>query len=363
MSVASPAATQKRTKTPVARGTFAFSSPYDVCWLAHYYGLHFTNLFGAKVIREQDFLLKLKASKRLPELMIMGNLVVERAAMVSICRELAINVVHTEDGFFPHYSTMHADPLGFCWESSLPRLVFRECLGIQRVRARGARERWLAFHPKALPGNVRAPFVFWPLQLIGDQVNLWDLKVKDWTRLIAHFRACLGEQYQLVIKEHPRSKENDNTGVRELVQRLPNTVLVPREADLKSLLSGCCAVAGANSTVLYEARLMFHKPAYSYARGWFTNHSELFIPVPRREPRPLNRLDWLEENRRLRTERLDDYTDWFLSHLLARQIPLELAELDPKRLKRAVHRLSYESFVKYGEEVFLDALEDWPETA
>jgi len=345
-------------RSPVPKNTFAFTSPYDACWMAYYYGLHFRNLFGSKVVRETDFLEKLKNRAELPELMIMGNFVVERAAIVSICRERGINVVHTEDGFFPHYSTTHADPLGFCWESSLPRLVFRQCTGVQRMHAQKTRKEWLAFDLKPLPDSVRKPFVFWPLQLIGDQVNIWDLKVKDWAGLVRHFRACLPEDYQLVIKEHPRSKPEDNLGIAELAARLPNTVLVHRDTDLKTLLRDCRAVAGANSTVLYEARLMFHKPVYTYARGWFTNHPELFIPVPSREPRALNRIDWVEDNRRVRTERLDEYSDWFLAQFLARQLDRQRAESDPKWLKRALHRLSYSSFMKYGEQIFLDALEE-----
>ena len=345
-------------RATITKDTFSFTGPYDTLWLAHYYGLHFRNLFGAKVVRESDFLLKLETAGRVPELMLMGNLIVERAGIVSRCHELKINVVHTEDGFFPHYSTMHADPLGFCWESSLPRLVFRQCTEIQRRCAQTARAQWLSFERKELPANVREPFVFWPLQLIGDQVNVWDLKAKDWTKLITHFRGCLDPEYQLVLKEHPRSKGMDNVGVAELVNRLPNTVMVPKDTDLKSLLQTSRGVAGANSSVLYEARLMFHKPVFTYARGWFTNHCELFMPVALRQPRPLNRLDWLEDNRCLRTERLDEYTDWFLAQLLARQISRDRAQTDSGWLKRTVHRLSYDSFLKYGEETFLDALEE-----
>ena len=350
--------TRRTARTAVARDMFAFTSPYEACWIVHYYGLHFRQLFGTKVVREGDFLEKLKESKTLPELMLMGNFVVERAAIVSLCRELGINVVHSEDGFFPHYSTMHADPLGFCWESSLPRMLFRQCTGVQRVRAQTTRREWLKFEPRPLPEGIRKPFIFWPLQLIGDQVNVWDLKVRDWTGLIRHFRSCLPAEYQLVLKEHPRSKAEDNVGIRELPAKLANTILVPRETDLKTLLHHCQAVGGANSSVLYEARLMFHKPVYTYARGWFTNHSELFLPVPMREARPLNRFEWVADNRRLRTGRLDEYTDWFLAQMLARQIERERAESDPKWLKRALYRMSYASFMKYGEEIFLDALED-----
>ena len=35
---------------------FAFTSPYEACWIVHYYGLHFRQLFGTKVVRESDFL-------------------------------------------------------------------------------------------------------------------------------------------------------------------------------------------------------------------------------------------------------------------------------------------------------------------
>jgi hypothetical protein len=353
------AAQSNRTFGATRKDTYAFTSPYESSWTVHYYSKHFQNLFGQKVIREKDFLLKLQEHQALPEIMIMGNFIVERAGIVSLCRELGINVVHTEDGFFPHYSTMHADPLGFCWESSLTRMLFRQCSKLERTCSEKIRKKWLAFEPKPLPQSIRPPFVFWPLQLTGDQVNLWDLRVKDWTGLLEHFRGCLPRDFQLVLKEHPRSKPHDNTGVAELVAKLPNTVIIPRDTDIKTLLAKCSAVAGANSTVLYEGRLLFHKPAYVYARGWFTHHSELFTPVPLRDPRPLNRFDWVDDNERLRTDRLNDYTDWFLAQFLARQIQRDRAEHDGRWLKTALHRLSYASFVKYGEEIFADTLEEY----
>jgi hypothetical protein len=246
---------------------------------------------------------------------------------------------------------MHADPLGFCWESSLPRMVFRSCTDRQRLRAREIREAWLAFERKELPPMIRKPFVLWPLQLTGDQVNHWDLRLEDWTGLIRHFRECLPDGFQLVLKEHPRSKPHDHRGVAELARELPETVLLPHGFDLKTLLAECSAVAGANSSVLHEARLMFHKPACVYARSWFTNHEELFIPMRQHHVREPNRFEFVEDNRLLRTERLDDYTDWFLAQLLARQIDRETA-VNPQEFKERVYRLSYQSFIQHGEDIF-----------
>jgi ADP-heptose:LPS heptosyltransferase len=341
----------------VVKNTFAFCSPHESGWTVRHLSLQSKNLFGSKVAGERDFLQKLQQTEGYPEMMLMQSFEVERSAIVSICRELGINVVHGEDGFFPHYSTGHADPIGFCWESSLPGLTFRKCNDLQRKHAKALRKNWLGFKVKPLPDFIKKPFVFWPLQLIGDKVNRWDLNVTDWTGLIAHFRSALPEEYQLVIKEHPLSKPADSNGIAELLPKLPRTVLVPRNTDLKTLLSQCSAVAGANSTVLFEARLLFHKPAYVYARSWFSNHAGLFMPVSVRGPRVLNRLDWLNENKLLRTEYLDDYTDWFLAQLLARQISHDKAVSAPKWFKQTLDRLSYHSFRKYGEEIFLDALE------
>jgi hypothetical protein len=114
-------------------------------------------------------------------------------------------------------------------------------------------------------------------------------------------------------------------------------------------------VAGANSSVLYEARLMHHKPAYAYSRSWFSNHPELFIPlVPSRDSAPvlpLPRLDWLECPSRVRTEALDDYTDWFLAQLLARQIDRRQFTA-PALLRKAVWRLSDHAYRAHGEAIF-----------
>jgi hypothetical protein len=333
--------------------TFAHTSPYQGSWLSHVYGTHFRHLYGEKLIREADLREKILMIAERPSLMFMGNFIVDRAGIVSLCRELGINVIHCEDGFFPHYNNAHGDPLGFSWESSLTQLSFRRCVDEQRQRARSCRELWLEFAPEPLPDVIREPFVLWPLQLIGDKVNQWDLNEKSWGGLIRHFRESLPSDFQLVIKHHPRAKANDNTGLAALASEIPNTVILPGRTHLKSLLLKSSAVAGANSTVLLEARLMFQKPTYVYARGWFTNHFELFTPIhARHAPRELNRFEFVENPALMRNERLDEYADWFLVQLLARQVDLKRGRTDPVWLKERVDHLSYNSWVKYGEEIF-----------
>lgn len=281
----------------------------------------------------------------------MGNFIAERSGIVSICRELGINTIHAEDGFFPHYETMHVDPLGFSWESSLPRMIFRSTTQEQKEKSKMARENWLLFNKKDLPKEIKKPFVLWAAQLLGDKVNVWDLNVKSWKEMITHFRQSLPENFQLVIKPHPRG---DSSELLDLTREFNNVVLLPKSVDLKTLLSECCGVAGSNSSVLLEARLMFRKPTYAYSRGWHTNHEELFLPMRLSHGvRAIPRIDYLENNERIRNETLDEYSDWFLANLLSRQLSQSVADKNPKLLKSLVDKFSYKSYKEYGEGIFL----------
>jgi hypothetical protein len=332
---------------------YAWCNPY-VNSQAERYRKHFDDLYEKGLATEKEFLQKLASKPEQPDIMMFWSFCRNRAGMMSQCRERGINMGFWEDGFFPHYKTLHFDPLGFCWESSLTRMVFRGVSERQRARATRAREDWLKKPAQPLPAGVKQPYVLWPLQLIGDQVNRWDLDVSDWTGLLKHFRANLPPGVQLVVKDHPAAREKDIGGLDALIPQLRNTLRVPKQADLAALLRECRAVAGANSSVLSEARLMFKKPAYAYGRSWFTNHGELFFPLRVDASESLPRLDWLEEPSRMRTDYLDDYADWFLAQLLGRQLESKVAESDPMKLKKKMWRLSYRSYVEYGEEIFED---------
>lgn len=168
--------------------TYAWYNPYYNSG-AERYRHHLHDLYGRRIDSEQDFRERLNAIKERPDILLIWCFCEERAGLVSLCRENGINVAFWEDGFFPHYDSVHFDPLGFCWESSLPRMVFRECTDRQRACAQEARAAWWEKPRGSLPAGIKKPYVLWPLQLISDKVNQWDLALKDWTPLIRHFRA------------------------------------------------------------------------------------------------------------------------------------------------------------------------------
>ncbi len=331
--------------------TYCWTNPYVNGWISDFYRQHFRDLCGTRVFNEAHFC-ELLAREEHPEYMLKWNFDSDRAAMVRICRERGINVAFGEDGFFPHYSTVHIDPLGFCWESSLARMVFRGANDRQRIRARALRRQWLNTSDQELPATVKSPFVLWPLQIVDDQVNVWDLRARDWCGLIRHFRAALPAEFQLVLKQHPAGKEKDMVGLEALLQELPNTVMLPKQAHLATLLRACRGIAGVNSSVLYEARLMHRKPAWVYGRSWFTNHTELFVPMLIHDHRPLPCLGWLEEPKDMHTAWLDDYCDWFLAQLHTRQFDHKRAEHQPADFKAKISQLSWHSYREHGEAIF-----------
>ena len=57
------------------------------------------------------------------------------------------------------------------------------------------------------------------------------------------------------------------------------------------------------------------------------------------------------------SERLSAHVDWFLCHLLARQFPRDRALADRDAFLAWVDRLTYDSYVKYGEDVFRDHID------
>lgn len=339
----------------IVRDSYAWASPYVNADPEKLFGTAWSSLYGRQIWTAKELEERLAAAPERPEIFLLGNFMPNREALEEVCRRHEINFAHWEDGFFPHYETQHLDPVGFCWESSLCQTVFREVSDRQRARARSARASWLERPVGELPPSVRKPFVFWPLQLIGDQVNRFDLNVSDWTGLIRNFRQRLPEEFQLVLKVHPFAADGDLHGIEALIRELPHSVLVSKEADLTSLVRECQAVAGANSSVLYEARLMHHKPAYAYSRSWFTNHPELVTPLSLASDgaaaAALPQVEAIENPTVARTAYLDDYADWFLAHLLARQIDNRQFTNHTQR-REAIWRLSHQSYRTHGEAIF-----------
>lgn len=309
------------------------------------------NLYGRAVRNAQD-LMELARKNGPPELLIIGNLLESSTQLADFCSENDVDRVYGEFGWFPHYTTIHADPLGYAWNSSLCRARFPGLTANQRARVTAFRSDYLSTSNGPLPEGVHKPFVFWPLQLIIDRVNTQDLNLCDWFEVLLWTRQIIPAAYQLVIKHHPIQNALPRTN---LYTCLPNTLLLDRSAPLRPLIESCSGVIGSNSTVLLESRLLFRKPTWAYGRSWYTGHPDLIFPL-RLSELPFK----LELLRQGITDQWSlDYGDWFLSQLLARQYSAEQARNNPAAFLRWIHRRFYNFYARAGEDAFEDRESKW----
>jgi Capsule polysaccharide biosynthesis protein len=304
------------------------------------------NLYGRAVRNARD-LKELARKNGPPELLIVGNLLESSPQLADFCSENGVDRVYGEFGWFPHYTTVHADPLGYAWESSLCRTKFRGLTANQRATVTAFREDYLSTSNSALPQGVHKPFVFWPLQLIIDRVNKHDLNLPDWFEVLLWTRQIIPAAYQLVIKHHPIQNALSR---RYLYTCLPNTLLLDPSAPLRPLIEDSSGVIGCNSTVLLESRLLFRKPTWAYGRSWYTGHPDLIFPL-RLSERP-SKLELLGQG--ITEEWSLDYGDWFLWELLARQYPAERARNNPAAFLSWIHRRFYKFYLRVGEDAFED---------
>jgi ADP-heptose:LPS heptosyltransferase len=334
--VATPGADQ------VAAGRFAYTHPRHLQEL--YQNAGGENVYQRAVRSANDFAGLIKKNGPV-DLLLVGNLMDDSKRLAEFCEQHDIDRLYGEFGWLPHYRTVHADPLGYAWESSLCRMEFSGLTSRQRFRATRFREQSLAHPAERLPGGVRIPFVFWPLQLITDRVNKYDENLPDWYDVLLWTRQIVPVEYQLVVKDHPVPSVHPRI---ELSQCLPDTVFLDRSAPLRPLLENAAGVIGCNSTVLLESRLLFRKPTWAYGRSWYTGHSELIFPIRLSECLPQSEL----LRRPIDDPWLLDYGDWFLWQLLARQYSSDDAKKDPKAFVRWIHRRSFRSYAALGEDAF-----------
>ena len=97
---------------------YLLTSPYNISWLDK------TLSKSLRRGKKANYLKDMGDCKE--ELLIMTNVVRQQHTMRAHAIRKGMDIIHTEDGFVPHYQTMHVDPLGFCWDSSLTKMTFRK---------------------------------------------------------------------------------------------------------------------------------------------------------------------------------------------------------------------------------------------
>jgi hypothetical protein len=286
------------------------------------------------------------------ELLIMGNFINDRNLIKKEAIKRGIDVIHGEDGFIPHYSTLHVDPIGFCWESSLSVMNFRGKLPADH------RSMAKEVIDNAQAGIGNNPFdsacknILVPLQLLGDRVNRHGLDLKGWEGMLDHIRQTLPEDVQMHIKKHPRAGQEVIASIKKWCRENANAHLY--DGDINTALYHCDGVIGSNSTVLTEARLLYNRPTWAYGNSWYTNHTALVNRLNLDlDPMELINVEHIEKGIP-EDEYLSEYRLWYIGQLMARQHvrPKTKTKLEKDNFIKWMLRRTYNSYKEHGEDIF-----------
>lgn len=178
------------------------------------------------------------------------------------CNKENVPIITYEDGFIPHYSGLHFDKKGFCWESSFP---YENVSKYPNIRDNFDNIKYDNNRPSTLPKDL-GEFVFVPLQMIKDSVVLHGSNVTDWDSFVKKIREDVPSRYKLVVKGHPREKEPYKSNT-------PDILVINN--GLGWAIENCEFVVGLNSSVLFESAIIFNKPVYYYGRSWYDRHDKV----------------------------------------------------------------------------------------
>lgn len=202
--------------------------------------------------------------------------------ILAALKDSELQTVFMDFGFVPHYGSVVFDTEGEnaasswlrFWQDGGPEdLSDTDIAAAENLLGQeAARGRLLAKPIAEEFQNLRAPFVFVPLQRPRDSVVRYDSTVHDFGALIRRVLLLAGQAQFVVCKTHPLDRDLD-LGVPETIR--DRHVIVRRsfgeENDLVCdyLLSKSALVVGVNSNMLFRA-LLFGTPVIATGAGWYT---------------------------------------------------------------------------------------------
>jgi hypothetical protein len=248
------------------------------------------------------------------ETVMMNNCSDWEPQMRTYCGKHNLPIITYEDGFIPHYNGLHFDRKGFCWDSSFPHE------NISKYPDKEENFNISSYDMKK-PIDVEKPFVFVPLQMLGDSVILHGSDISSWDSFVRKVREDVPSKYDLVVKNHPMEKAKYES-------RDPSVHVI--DSGLGWAITESEFVVGVNSGVLYESAFIFDKPVYYYGKSWYDRHPEVCRPAT-------GKLEKYDINNHIKT-----YRRRFWQFMKSKQLDYSKG-FDDKRLLKLIRqeKLSY----------------------
>ena len=245
-------------------------------------GISWAKCFGERmkilVVRAND------AEKKVFELINKGlkvkNLIFNNATiytkdLIDYCKEHDIRISSHEQGWFPHYSTLHFDPLGFSSRSLLAQSRLDNLdIDIEKVQQQIEKYKNKFCQEKNI-FDFKKKYILLIFQYTYDAtvVNGYEDFI-SWQKIVDFAYGLKEREEFLIIKVNPQ-----NVKTIDGIVLPPDSIAIQTKIFNNYLLKNAKAVVGINSTMLYEASLLYDKPVIALGNSWFDCHPEVVQKV------------------------------------------------------------------------------------
>lgn len=196
-----------------------------------------------------------------------------------ICQKIGSTVCSYELGWFPHRKTWHFDPLGFSNHSLLSQSrlddididLDRCMIDIEEYKKKWMIQRRMTNHKK---------FILVVLQKTSDSTIQYGYPdFNGWESIVELAKRWRKKNEHIVVKTHPMGSKLD-------IKDSKNIHIVSHMKCNIDLLKRASLVIGVNSTMLYEASLLYNKPVFALGDSWFDSHPEVVTKIDIYDDRP-----------------------------------------------------------------------------
>jgi len=192
-----------------------------------------------------------------------------RREYVKNLREKGMRVSFYGHGWFPYF-TKHFDPAGFAQDSLLANSNLDSLdVDTQKIKLDiDAYKNKYMINKKTKALEIGVPYIVVVLQMTKD-VTIKDgyHGFESWQKIVDFAYGLLNKGEILVIKAHV-----SQYGKMEKIVAPLNSILVQSKLFNHSILTNAELVVGVNSTMLYEASVLYHKPVLALGDSWFNAH-------------------------------------------------------------------------------------------
>lgn len=199
-----------------------------------------------------------------------------------------------EAGWFPHYKTWGFDSQGWLNESLLAKSRL-DAIEVDHNEISRNIDWYIKNCCQSKPIDFSREYVLFVMQHTKDSSIIYGYpEFKNWSLLIAYVKERFADDKLLVIKMHPQNANQDKVVLPH------DCILIQDKSYNYSLMKNAECVVGVNSTMLYEASLLFGKQVFAFGNSWFDAHPEVVTKIKTHDKIEFSKKDITESDKKYR---------------------------------------------------------------